>query len=115
MHRREPYLEYISDFYLRKRITKFRCSDHTLEIEIGRHKKVKAEERLCKFCISKVETELHFLQECPAYDNIRRTFLGNYRDWLTIIKCEDKRIAYCLANFLTKAFKLREKLLALPN
>jgi hypothetical protein len=112
---REPYLDFIPNFHLRKKITKFRCSDHSLEIEIGRHKKVKAEERFCKFCKTEVETELHFLQECPAYDKIRRTFLGNFQDWLTIIKCEDKRASYCLANFLTKAFEQREKLLVLPN
>ena len=44
----EPYLDQIGDFYLRKILTKFRCSDHDLEIEIGRHKKIKLENRTCK-------------------------------------------------------------------
>ena len=35
---REPYLDMIPNFQLRKVITKFRCSDHMLEIETGRHK-----------------------------------------------------------------------------
>ena len=42
----ESYLNLVSDFQLRKVITKFRCSDHPLEIEKGRHKKLKVEERI---------------------------------------------------------------------
>ena len=60
-------MDSISDFTLRKIITKFRCSDHCLEIEKGRHIKLKPEERICKLCKSDVETELHFIQDCPAY------------------------------------------------
>ena len=40
---RELYLDSILDFTLRKIITKFRCSDHCLEIENGRHIKLKPE------------------------------------------------------------------------
>ena len=112
---REPYLEFITNFHLRKQVAKFRCSDHSLEIEIGRHKKIQADQRFCKFCVSKVETELHFLNECPAYNNVRQIFLRNYDNWQTIIKCEDKITAHCLAIFLTKAFHHRENLLALPT
>ena len=43
---REPHLDSILDFTLRKIITKFRCSDHCLEIEKGRHIKLKPEERI---------------------------------------------------------------------
>ena len=34
----------------RKLITKFRISDHYLEIEKGRHYKIPRENRLCKTC-----------------------------------------------------------------
>ena len=71
---RGPYLDSISDFTLRKIITKFRCSDHCLEIEKGRHIKLKLEERICKLCKSDIETELHFIQDCPAYSDIRSHF-----------------------------------------
>ena len=59
---REPYLDFVSDFKLRRKITKFRCSDHALEIEVGRHRKLNVEDRLCKPFNVDVETELHFLQ-----------------------------------------------------
>ena len=32
----EPYLTNVNDFKMRKCICKFRCSDHKLEIELGR-------------------------------------------------------------------------------
>ena len=42
----EKYLE-LPNFNERKMITKLRCSDHTLEIEKGRHDKIPKEERIC--------------------------------------------------------------------
>ena len=114
---REPYLDSISNFTLRKIITKFRCSDHCLEIEKGRHIKLKLEERICKLCKSDIETELHFIQDCPAYSDIRSHFFGNHStyNWSEILQCKDKKGAFNLANFLTKAFSRRAKLLAVPE
>ena len=112
---REPYLQFIPDFFLRKKVSKFRCSDHTLEIEIGRHKGITAEERFCPFCEFEVKDELHFLTVCPIYNSIRKWFFGNHQDWLTLIKCADKNTSYSLANFLRRAFDHRSNLLALPN
>ena len=111
---REPYLDLVSDFHLRKIITKFRCSDHPLEIEKGRHKKLKIEERVCKLCNSDVETEIHFLQSCPVYESIRIQFFGTDQahQGSEILKCRDQKTAYTLANFLTKALTLRESMLA---
>ena len=36
---REKYLDFVNCYKLRKVISKFRCSDHMLEIEVGRRKK----------------------------------------------------------------------------
>ena len=114
---KESYLNYVSGFHLRKFITKFRCSDHTLEIEKGRHRKLLVEERLCKLCRTDVVTELHFLQRCPVYENIRTQVFGDElrNNWIDILKCEDRKSTYGLANFLVKAYKLRENMLALQN
>ena len=110
---RESYLDMIPNFHLRKAITKFRCSDHTLEIETGRHKKLRVEERICKLCKNSVETELHFLQICPIYNDLRRRYFGNciLPNWHDIIQCKDKKSAFNLANFLTKAFHARKRAL----
>ena len=56
----EPYLDYINDFHSRKTITKFRCSDHTLEIETGRQKKVLLDKRICRICSRDIELETIF-------------------------------------------------------
>ena len=113
---REPYLSVINDFQLRKNITKFRCSDHKLEIEVGRHKKLKVEERICKVCDANiVETELHFLTCCPLYEDLRIRYFGNslkdHNEWLNTLRCKDKKTSFNLANYLIKASKRREQLL----
>ena len=49
----EDYLINLHDFKSRKIVAKFRCSDHTLMIEAGRHKKIDLEERMYKMCSQK--------------------------------------------------------------
>lgn len=105
---REPYLDLIPTFQMRKYITKFRCSDHVLEIETGRHKNIKVEERVCKICHRGIEDELHFLTYCNKYNDLRAYYFGNENyNWRQIIQCREKYISFKLGNFLTKAFKTR--------
>ena len=114
---REPYLDFVSDFKLRRKITKFRCIDHALEIVVVRHRKLNVEDRLCKLCNVDVETELHFLQICPLHKKIRTVCFGNNlsHHWIDKLQCKDIKSAFNLANYLSKAFDRREKLLAFPN
>ena len=70
----ETYLN-IPDFRKRKAITKLRCSDHDLEIEKGRHKKVPREGRFCKLCGNiNIETEEHFLAHCEFYGPLKSKY-----------------------------------------
>ena len=112
---REPYLDLINNYHLRQTITKFRCSDHRLEIELGRHNKTKLEERICKICHGPIESEIHFLTECPLYRKFRIKYLGlDIREsWMNIIQCKDIDTAYNLANFLNKSSELRKRMLDL--
>ena len=67
----EKYLE-LPCFNHRKLITKIRCSDHQLEIEKGRHRKLPREERICRLCTdNEIETEDHFLVKCKFYDHLK--------------------------------------------
>ena len=114
---REPYLEFINDFHLRKSLTKFRCSDHKLEIEVGRHKKLKVEDRLCKACDANlVETELHFLTCCTLYEDLRLRYFEvtpkEDNEWLNILRCKEKLTVFNLANYVMKALKRRDHYLA---
>ena len=110
---KEPYLDHIKDFRLRKILTKFRCSDHTLEIEVGRHKNLKVEDRVC--CDNgDVESEMQFLAFCPTYTQIRNHFFGNIDpiNWIDTLACKDRDTSYRLANYMDKSFKLRKNILA---
>ena len=44
-------------------------------IETGRYNKIPKELRLCPLCLKTVETEIHFLVECPVYTNMREKIL----------------------------------------
>jgi hypothetical protein len=54
---------------MRQLFTKFRVSDHSLEIESGRYKNITREERICKNCnLNEIgdELEYHFFLKCTA-------------------------------------------------
>ena len=71
-HNFEPYLDNIKFYKDRKIFTKFRCSDHSLEIEKGRHKKLTRGQRPCLLCQRQVETEKHYLVYCPKFNKFRK-------------------------------------------
>ena len=74
--KKELYFEeYINllNFHIRKAIAQIRCSDHVLEIEKGRRKKIPRSYRLCKLCDKRViESKVHFLVESDFYDDIKK-------------------------------------------
>ena len=68
----ENYLK-LDYFEHRKIIAKLRCSDHTLEIEKGRHRNMERSDRLCKQCNDgSIETEAHFLLGCRKYNTLKQ-------------------------------------------
>ena len=40
-------------------------------IETGRFQKIHKELRFCPFCVNLVESEIHFLTQCPTYHSLR--------------------------------------------
>ena len=58
----------------RRILAMFRCGNLPLHIETGRYARPKlpVEQRTCFRCIETIEDELHFLIDCPFYDEIRR-------------------------------------------
>ena len=104
----ETYLA-LPSFKDRQAITKFICSDHKLEIEIGRHRNIPREDRLCRTCdLRKVENEDHFLLECPQYSGIRNTIFGEPQENINIEEIFANIPTYNLAKYLNQALKLRD-------
>ena len=74
----EPYMKCNFPPSIKRSITQLRLSSHDLEIERGRRtrpKRIPACERYCHQCTTKVETETHFVIECPTYDDIRNEII----------------------------------------
>ena len=107
--KKELYFEeYINlpNFHIRKAIAQIRCSDHVLEIEKGRHKKIPRAYRLCKLCDKRViESEVHFLVECDFYDDIKK-LSGTTHTLLNLFSTEnlDK-----LGKFIVLSFNKRQR------
>ena len=68
----EKYLNVIKNFSQRRTYTRFRISNHKLEIEYGRYQNTPRDERICKNCnLQEVEDEFHFSLECQKYETLR--------------------------------------------
>ena len=90
-------------------------------IEVGRHCKIKVEDRLCKHCnYNTIENEMHFLLECPKYKTLRDNMVSkvessypnfgqlNQMDQFHLIMTSTfEDTIYALAEYLFKATELR--------
>jgi hypothetical protein len=71
------YLTTVTDPKLRKALTMYRFSNHSLAIERGRRRQtwLSRENRLCAHCPQmQGEIEMHFLTSWQIYDHIRDTY-----------------------------------------
>jgi len=105
-------------------LARLRCSNHSLEIELGRRNGVEYENRLCKLCFGRgsqyVENEYHFLLVCPSLSDLREHFLPQlyhdrpYIELLPILmSSDDSRVLNDLARFIHFGMKKRQELLSL--
>ena len=115
----EKYLLLKLNFKVLQTVACFRCSCLPLNVEEGRHTDIACLERFCKVCKSnKVEDEFHFLLECPAYDNIRSTYIAretfihpNLCKFHRLLRSSDESTVHKLCTFIYKAFQLRKEIL----
>ena len=121
----EEYLMEIRNTAIRKQLSKFRLSNHTLAIEVGRHQGVHLCQRYCNFCDEAVECEMHFLINCPTYDHLRAPlyeeltcinptfpYLSNKEKFIFVMT---NSINIHLASFINKSFDLRNFLMEKPR
>ena len=91
----ERYLYITKNRKKRVSMTKLRLSDHCLMIEEGRHKRPTIpREGYCPHCPDSIETEEHFLIECPAYEDRELLFnkVKNVAPQFTNLNSRDKFI-----------------------
>ena len=124
----EEYLNNIKDPNQRRMFSKFRVSNHKLEIEFGRYKNVPREERFCKYCDKRtVEYEFHFAFECNKYKNLRNNshnilkdyFQMNITDELKrkllndLMSLNDPVITDLFSKHVSKCFYIRDNIILL--
>ena len=110
----EKYLDVIKNGAIRRNLTCFRLSAHSLEIEVGRYSNVPRENRLCKYCnLNVVESEYHFLLTCPKYYDLRKKYIRNI-SWPSLSKfsylLSSKKRTHIvnISKFINEAFRVRK-------
>jgi hypothetical protein len=104
----ETYLDYIKESKYRIALTRFRTSSHHLAIEQGRYLSINRENRICNNCnLNLVESEFHFLLQCPKYSELRPRYIKQYfynqptlRKFINLLTSSSKRTIYNLAKFI---------------
>ena len=123
----EKYLCTIENLKHKIALSRFRLSNHDLLIEKGRHMRPRLErsDRKCFLCKDKIENEIHFLTECPLYNNERKILFNSCRrtcpnfDYLVtneqifcfVMTSEEPIVIRNLAKFIFQAFKIRHDVL----
>jgi hypothetical protein len=119
----EEYIKCERNFKNRQLLTKFRLSDHNLEIELGRYKNIPRNQRHCKFCKT-LDAEFHFFFDCKVTDNIRPSFIDFMKtkyprfnnhliseldslEKLKVILNPDKEILPSVCNFIKRSLEAR--------
>jgi hypothetical protein len=115
----EPYLSSPTNINHAIALAKFRISSHNLAIETGRYTKPKTavEDRLCIHCnLQEVESEKHFLLNCPLYNNERKILFENINDiqnlnddekFVKIMSHKEKCITDALGKFIWQSLNKR--------
>ncbi|XP_071104703.1 uncharacterized protein [Haliotis cracherodii] len=111
----EYYLFDINFKRFRISLAQFRCSSHRLRIEVGRHRNIDRELRICEQCdLNVIEDEFHFLLVCPKYDHLRRKYIDlpgyvhpTIQRFTTIMSTTDKDTLKNLSMFIYHAMLIR--------
>ena len=103
------------NFEYRKLICKLRISDHSLEIERGRYKKIARHDRKCTAC-KVIDDEIYFFFNCSINESLRKIYLSSFEfeNILTlqekikiILNPETNEQVRLLGSFLKQSFLLK--------
>jgi len=115
----ERYLSVVSNFKYRQAMSIIRCSNHPLQIEVGRRYNIPKHERYCTFCLSQgikiIEDEFHFVMKCSLYYDIRKSTIHCITRYATtgtfiqIMCTQSDKDVNIVAEFMYKALQERKK------
>ncbi len=118
----EPYVSGYLSRFKRSLLAQLRSGILPLNIEVGRFRNIKLEDRICSLCpLNVVESEQHFILECPVYTDFRiilihsiTNLVHNFSEanpievqFTTIMQQGQKE----LANFIFSAWNRRQRLM----
>ena len=120
---RSNYLNRMTITTYRNAVAKLRLSAHNLFIEIGRHRNIVRNERICSLCtLNEVEDEYHFLLICPAYNELRHLYLKKYYynnpsmlKLIQLLNCENVKVLNGIGIFYIKAIEIRKNELSIVS
>ena len=103
----EKYLTILNE-PSKSKLSKFRCSNHNLPIEVGRHNDVARNDRRCNICtLNDLGDEYHYIAVCPNFVNQRKMYLpGSFVKKPSVLKfCDllqsgNKVVLFKMAKFV---------------
>ena len=110
----ENYLLQFPIWY-RRNFTKLRISAHSLAIETGRYSKpieTPPSKRLCFHC-KEIETEFHFILNCPLYQAERKSLYERLSSFLPIESVSSDELFHLLISGLQGDLEVGQKCLCL--
>ena len=111
-HQREDYLKYIQIAKFRKTLSRLRLG--IVELHVNNRFLNPEATTECPFCANQ-ESEIHFLLNCPSYNNLRAKYISKY--WITLnnvslydlLQNPNEDITKGVAMFSFYALKFREQ------
>ena len=115
----EPYVSDLLSKGQRSILAQFRCGILPLKIETGRYVGIEIAKRKCELCdFGELEDELHFLVQCPHYDDYRECLFNKAKMFYTdfdnipddvkmVILMSDSDLYRDTATYLICAYKKR--------
>ena len=117
----ENYLGVSVEKKIVSQYSRFRLSNHRLNIEVARYSRTPVTQRTCNICSSsEIEDEFHFLCICSKYANLRNIFLEDigkfivdfdtlslHERFVMLLSSQQSDVNLLVVNYVNKCFELR--------
>ena len=114
------HLRVTMEKHKRSLISQFHLGCLPIRLETGRYVNLPISERICELCDEEVETEIHFLLECPSLKGTRKKLLNGLQPIQDMTNNAEKLKMLCempflMGNLLNQLWKTREQVLTGKN